>query len=194
MTARHPFLFIEPGNPSDWSSVARAVRAEQQSMKDMVFDAVSLADSAGDFFRGLFPLETPYFRWGEGRVLPWSDEYWASRADADSVHFDPLPISGDVHRIAVTLVRAGAGEGEFEGPLTYLSSALCESDKLKMQGLAVEAMLGVDRCLHLMLQDDPYRAMRSLSAAYKCIIECTCQAHLILDEGATANVPEPELR
>jgi hypothetical protein len=40
------------------------VRAEQL-LHDTISDALDLADSAADFFRGVFPLETPYFSWGD---------------------------------------------------------------------------------------------------------------------------------
>src|SRR4051794_21234803 len=42
-----------------------------------ILAAVDLADSAVAFYRGMYPLESPYFQWGEALPLPWSNHYWS---------------------------------------------------------------------------------------------------------------------
>ncbi len=170
------FQWITPG---DANGVAKAVSAEQSAVSDAVFDAISLADSAAAFFRGVFPVETPHFWWGESIPLPWHEEYWDLPGDGTSI---PRSIGREAASIAETLAESATGETNHQPwpQATYMSEVLSKTDKLMMQGLAVETMLSVDGFLNLVSKGSAAESLVWLSAAYKNIVECTCLAQRIL--------------
>ena len=69
------------------------------------FDAVNLATSATEFFRGLFPIDTPHFP-NECIELPWHAEYWTLCDDGKTLR--PVSILDESDCIARELVRAQA--------------------------------------------------------------------------------------
>lgn len=159
------------------------VHAHNELLGGLVHDLLELARSAALFFRGFYPIEAPYFWWGEALRLPWADEYSAA---GDDETLTPLPIRRDVSKMLRALgasldaLHGGAGCGQ-----TYLDGALCATPKLKVQGLAVETMWAVDRCLDQLAQANAPVAMHFLARAYQNLFECTCQAQLLLGIAST---------
>ena len=188
------FHLIEPGGRIDKLQLAKSLDADRFGIRDAIFDALDLADSAAAFFRGLFPVESPHFWWGEAIALPWHADYCAkSDDDNDSVH--PLSIRDESMGIARELFDVADSE-MYTGPwphVTYESEKLTKSDRLKMQGLAVEAMLCVDGFLRHVSAGFIAESVSWLTAAYTNIIECTSQAYRILDSerarAATSPLP-----
>jgi hypothetical protein len=45
------------------------------SERAIICEVEGLAYAATLFFRGIYPVEAPYFFWGAGRVLPWNAEF-----------------------------------------------------------------------------------------------------------------------
>ena len=169
------FQFIEPGELVDWSEIARAVGAKHDGLNDAVFGAVEVADSAADFFRGIYAIHSR----GEYQDLPWHKRYWKTSADDRR---SPQSISKEVKRIAGKLANATSGEPDDRpwSQVTYLSPTLMATDKALMQSLAVEAMLSVDSFLRLASQGRVVESLRHLTSAYENLLECTFQAQLIL--------------
>lgn len=179
------FHLIEPGEILDHSDIARRVNADRFCVTDAVFDAVSLADSAASFFRGMFPIETPHFMWGDLIYLPWHTDYWTKSDDGQS--FSPRSIRDESLCIAQELLEV-AGTQEEGNPwpqVTFGSTVLTKSEKLVMQGLAVEVMLSVDGFLSHVSGGYLPESLSWFAAAYKNTIECTCQAQQILGYAST---------
>jgi hypothetical protein len=137
------------------------------------------------FFRGLFPIESPHFDWGESIPLPWHDQYWNKCADGQTS--SPKQIDKEVKIIARLLMDIADVEGPARPGFqaTYLSAALAATKMGVVQGLAVEAMLAVDRFLVSVSKRRIPQSISCLTSAHGSIVECTCQAHLILSGGGT---------
>lgn len=173
------FRFLDGNVVNDWHVAAERVGADTPVLRDVVFDAVALADSAGLFFRGYYPIEAPYFSWGEMIPLAWKEEYWQESGDGKSIATRAIGV--EVAQVLAVLAGSLSERPEPRAvACTYHSKELCSSPKSKMQGLAVETMWSVDQCLQQMLGASLPAAMRSLSLAYQNLFECTCQAQLIL--------------
>lgn len=174
------FHFIKPGEQNDHIQLAEALNAGRFGTEGAIFDAVALADSAGLFFRGSFPMEAPHFAWGALLNLPWHSEYWTVSTDGQS--FRPNPIGEEVLRIAEELKNVAASPDDHNPwqQLTYHSELLSKSNKLLMQGLATEVLLSVDGFLCHLSGGFLSEALPWFAAAYKNIIECTCHAQQIL--------------
>jgi hypothetical protein len=174
------FHLIKPGERLDFHELATKLNADRFGVRDAVFDAVSLADSAAAFFRGVFPTETPHFIWDQGMYLPWYRDYLVE--DHDDRTLSAKCIRGEVLRIAQELSAVG-GTREDSNPwpqVTFNSYVLAKSERLMMQGLAVEVMLSVDGFLSHISGGFLPESLSYFAAAYKNTIECTCHAQRIL--------------
>lgn len=174
------FQFIQPGEIADWPGKYPTLFVDQAELEDTVFSAVNLAQSADAFFSGIYPVQSPQFWWGDGVELPWYKDYWIP-AGADN-GLSPRPIRKEVEEIA-SLLRASVDHSSSGDPwsqASFLTEAFMNSDKLMMQGLAVEAMLAVDRFLSCISKKEFIDAMRWLTVAHVSIIECVVQAQKIL--------------
>jgi len=193
------FRFLKPGEINQWPGDFENLCFGRPELKNVVFSALSLADSAGGFFRGVYPIQSPSFWWGESISLPWQDEYWKVLDDGKT--WEQVTIGKEVNRIAHSLNMTAIDNG-MDRPweqATFLSGDLCQSDKLTMQGLAVEAMLAVDGFLLCISKGEFVESMPWLVSANTNIIQCTCQAQKILgsvseNARAAANIRHVENR
>ena len=175
------FKIIEPGELNLWIQISERIGvAAGPILKNAAFELAILADSAADFFRGLFPSQAPYFP-EEYIFLPWHDEYWAS---TDGVRFTPSSIGDEAGSIAD---RLGKIDPNAASPALF-GQALDPAwrEKSYMQGLAVETMLLSDGGLSLLIKANLVEAIPWLIAAHQRIIDCTCQAHRILYPTASS--------
>jgi hypothetical protein len=173
------FRILDPNGAAEFEAIAEQVGALDGPLRDLVFDAVNLVSSAGAFFRGVFPVETPYFWWGEAVELPWHQNYRSISDDGLSRDF--LPIVDEVADIARALSIGFDLHGASpESARTYSCMQTDGSKKATIQGLAVETMHAVDQFLFGIAEARTIDAMPWLSVAYQNLIECTCQAQLIL--------------
>lgn len=185
------FILFEPGERFDRHEIAAAVGAGPGAASEAVFDALNLVESAAAFFRGMFPIEAPHFVWGELISLPWMCDYVRTGGST----LIEMPIRAEVQRIASALARVAEEDSVLEpwGQVTYYTYEMCESGKTVVQGLAVEAMLAVDGYLRRVQQGQFVEAMPWLNAGYKNIIECTYQAHILVDSSnAKGGLRAPE--
>ena len=149
-------------------------------MRDALYDIRALADGATAFFSGIYPIETPYNFCGSFIFLPWHDDYWRNNKNGETM--SPLSIEVDVQLVAKKLLATPTGDSEDRPYLqvTYESEQLCMTPKGKVQGLATEALLCLDRALEHLADGRSLQAMNWMSGAYKNTLEATVQAHLIL--------------
>lgn len=134
----------------------------------------SLAEAAQLFFRGLYPVESPYLAWGEVKVLPWSDAYSRSEDEAAP----PISISTELDRIAHELLQAASGPGR-PSMLTYMCASLTTT-QLKTQGLAVELLLTLDDLINHLDRAQYLEAVLLMSESHKYVSEMTIQAERLL--------------
>lgn len=134
----------------------------------------SLAEAAQLFFRGLYPVESPYLAWGEVKVLPWSDAYSRSEDEAAP----PISISTELDRIAHELLQAASGPGR-PSMLTYMCASL-STTQLKTQGLAVELLLTLDDLINHLDRAQYLEAVLLMSESHKYVSEMTIQAERLL--------------
>lgn len=179
------FKYLEfVGLEADLSDIRE--RFEGQAVVELVWEAEHLAGSALGFFSGAYPIEAPYFWWGESRVLPWHADYWKGFKGGSL--YPAIP-SDEVDAIASKILELSAARAKdsikYE-QMTYLSDDLCASQKLKIQGLAVEVCLCIDQFLELLLNGDGLEAVSWLTAAYRNVIEATVQSQLALGIGSEA--------
>lgn len=187
------FHHIVPNGPQHSGELAKAFGGNDEGLTDLCWSALNLVDSAAMFFRGSFPIQSVHFCWGETINLPWNAEYWDASADGQT--FTPRPIGTEVENLAKHVLRRWDIEAEGSPPVpTWSSSFECNelagSHKILMQALAVKVMLSVDGYLEHVKRGDSTTAMRWLVSAFRNIIECTCQAQVILgnpsDNGRAA--------
>ena len=172
------FKFIRPGphNRRNLAFEFAAGRASKAPTTTLL--ALSMADSAANHFCGLADSQ-----FNEGaRPLPWLSDYWIESAESlrQEKSFD-----SEVEAIFVELNRA-AQENEFTEPwtgVTFLCEKLLASQKLTMQGLAVETMLAVDGLLNHMQQGDLPTALEWLFAANDNFIQCRNWEHVIRESS-----------
>jgi hypothetical protein len=155
----------------------RDVDSQETPRQTIFFEIENLADAATTFFRGTYPREAPYFAWGEVRDLPWSAEYWFPTADARTV--GPGPIGAEIEEIARQILEAQSASVD-QHPcdqhlLTYLMPSLA-TPKLKMQGLAVELLLALDRFVELYHRGKIVEGLALMFEAHKYISEMTIHA------------------
>lgn len=132
----------------------------------------SLAEAALLFFRGAYPVESPYFAWGEVKTLPWAETYSASESDS------PVSIAPDLESIAQKLLETASGAGR-PSMLTYMCDSLSTA-QLKMQGLAVELLLTLDDLLNHLDRTEYLEAILLMSESHKYVSEMTIQAERLL--------------
>jgi hypothetical protein len=174
------FHFIRPGQSADANQIAGIVGARRHDMEDLVHDAVNLASSATQFFRGIFPVVTPHFFWDYGTPLPWLED--CPNSNSKEHPSSAIAMLRDATKVAERLesIADVDPDAEPQWGLTYFSDALTVSDQSEMQGLAVEVMLAVENFLASLQSGSVTQAMRWLSVAYKDLIECSSHAHEIL--------------
>lgn len=177
------FDFLTPGQVNKWPDDFQSLFQDRLELKDTVFGAVSLAESAGHFFRGLYPIESASFWWGKAIRLPWHDQYCDVVLDGkNNKSFQQINIEEEVAQIVLELAKVPYKEGtsdQFE-PKTYFSEALSKSDKLTMQGHAVEAMLAIDNFMACLSNENFIEAINWFALANTRIIECCCNAQEIV--------------
>jgi hypothetical protein len=174
------FKFLQPGELNQWSGDFKAICLDRSELEEAVRGALELAHSAAYFFRGAYPVESPSFVWGKTLDLPWFPEYWKSINGGDTL--SSQPIGEEVESIAQRLTEVAKNQS-YTTPwrqATYSADDLTGSAKLKMQGLAVEAMLAAEGFLSRVSQRQYIESMPWLLSANANIIECTCQAQEIL--------------
>lgn len=182
-TRRIGFRFLRSDGSTSQSDI-EGLGADTPILQDLVSSLCSLADSAGVFFRGVYPLEAPFLYWGDGVNLPWVDKYF--RPTSDAGYMEPLPIDLEVARVLRTLeehLTVDPADRQFA--CTYESERLSATPKLKIQGLAVEVMWSVDQCLCAIDAENLPVAMCHLNLAYMNLFECTCQAQILLGIAST---------
>jgi hypothetical protein len=147
------------------------------SEHEILGEVQGLADVATLFFRGIYPVEAPYFFWGAGRLLPWNVEFL--RRDSKGDMGWRAPSESELDLVVGALRRMGCGERPTVLS-TYDNWLLCSSDKLKFQGLAVELMMALDEFLAGIQSGPPtIELMLLLCEAYKCLSELTVRAEMI---------------
>ncbi len=180
----HGYLrHVDPDNVLDVVDRAKAYGGDSENLVDLCFDALHLVDSAAAFFRGVFPSQSVHFWWGESINLPWCEEYRFPSADGQFLSSRPIRaeaerLAAEVHQVWETHVEGGSAEPAWG--VSYSSETLTSSPMILMKALSVEVMLSVEGFLDRVNQGDQALAMRWLAAAFKGIIECTCQAQQIL--------------
>lgn len=175
---RFGFAVFDANGHCQWDAVGQRLGADVPPLSEVMFDLRELAESAGLFFRGYYPFEAPYHSWGEMIPLGWQEEYWHETAEGSTMR---QQIGEQIERI----LRALAPElimrsSESMPAYTYLMGSQCESSKSTVQGLAVEALWWIDRCLQDLAEPCLPAAMRSQALAYQNLFECSCQAQEIL--------------
>lgn len=183
------FRFFKPGIRLSWTAVADAVGASPGPEVDALVYAVDLVDSAADFYRGMYMLQTPHDIWGEGFWLPWYKEYVFNRGGGGN-KFLEVPIHEEVAPIARALIAAKNSADTPWDLVAYFCNSPTTNDKSTMQEFAVEAMLSVDNYLSHVSRRDFSAATPWLTSAYRSIIECTCQAHMIMADASTKRSAE----
>lgn len=181
------FKFIHPGEISPKPHALAALFHNRSELAIAVGSAENLAVSASAFFRGAYPIQAPWFWWGESIRLPWFEEYWKVSDDGKSMML--VPIQDEVEQIARSLTALAKKRGE-EKPwdqMTYSSRSLCTSAKLKIQGLAVEAMLAAEGFLSCISKKEFIESMPWLVSANTNIFECCCQAQYLLGLSISEN-------
>ncbi|WP_028081151.1 hypothetical protein [Solimonas soli] len=118
------------------------------------------------FIDGVYPAEAPYFFWGSG--IPLSSH---KRDIPDRQKRGEL-----IESIIDELTTVRSRNRTADGVLTYLSEALCRNSLIKIQALAVEALLALELYVKELAAGRLPEAIPHLSAAYEAIIEATCQA------------------
>ena len=132
----------------------------------------------GISFAGSFRWKRRTFVWGDVIPLPWAETYWRHSARDGT----PISITAEVQTISLLLFSIVGKGPHQECPwlhATYIPDVLCCSERSKIQGLAVEAMLSVDGFLQLIERRKWGPSFEWLAAAYNNIIECTIQAQRI---------------
>jgi hypothetical protein len=183
------FQILKPDGSMPFEEMRRRIEAQRTSlMQSVVCDAASLLQGASAFFRGAYPLETPYSPNGEVRCLPWFDEYHST--DPNGVlHSGWRNIALEVRALSLPLLNVASCDHWPEVCITF--NVVPEADRKRtLQSLAVEVMFSVDAVL-ARLPHDPEGAMPWLTLAFKCIVESTLQAQLILAEATS---PHPASR
>lgn len=182
-----PFKHLDPEGKYKASSDAKFPLREPEGPEDSIlYEVESLAEAARLFFVGVYPREAPYFSWGEGRILPWHDEYWPGWEGLTvGSSMEPIDIRDDIAEIALHLGSLTAAAEEADYLLTYFSPSLV-TDKLKVQGLAVELLLALDRFLDLFLAGRHLDGIAVICEAYKYVSEMTIQAEDLLAREASA--------
>ncbi|MEO5687121.1 MAG: hypothetical protein ABIR54_07140 [Burkholderiaceae bacterium] len=163
-----------------------------EAARELAHDAEGIVHGAVLFFVGSYPMESPFFPWGKSIDLPWLPDYLKTaergKIDDDEVEVVTRWAIGDEVRQYARALRASA-EADTHVPtygMTYWSG-LGPERKTTLQGLAVEAMLAADRALWHLLQSEYAQAARNLSSAYQNLIECVCQAQIILGIAGEKN-------
>jgi hypothetical protein len=183
------FSFIKPSELNNWTRVSLSFHDMGSSLRETAFEAVSLAESASEFFCGYYP-DTPYFP-VEYDLLPWHDEY---RVTHDGTSSRRASITREVARVAAQLDSVYPSASLAEEPVTYYSRALCESNRTILQGLAVETMLLADGCVKRLVQSNLLAALPWLIGAYHRLMDCTRQAREIIEMTNGSRDPGAEQR
>lgn len=153
-----------------------------ESVRKALFDLESLADCATSIFRGVYPVESAYFIWGNLLSLPWMESYWQSEAGCDMIK--PVPIEDEIAKILTSLESVHGYAGISVNPAnTYLSLDLCSDEKMRVQSLAVETLLSIDEALHCLISHQPEAALPWVSSAYKFEMEVMHYAWRIADKS-----------
>ncbi len=160
-----------------------AAEASNPQVQEIFNDVNDLADCALSIFRGLYPVESPFFFWGEGKELPWIDPYWMH----DGREFRPMPVETEIVAIQDELAAVSGEKSPTIFPAnTYLSERLSSDLRLKVQGLVVEALMSIDAFVELVLSDKIFEAMPWLSSAYKFQMEAAHYAWPVADRSSNA--------
>lgn len=180
---RSSFQHIKTDNTSNCISneVIQGIESNQPRLNEIVNDAADLADCALFMFRGLYPVESPWFFWGESRELPWMTHYWSS----DGEFMNALPIEQEIQSIQSELNLISS---PLLSPAITYSSKYFDSSQLRIQGLLVEGLTAIDNFLNLVLSNRPIDAMPWLTAAYKYQLEATHFASQIAQTTANAKL------
>ncbi len=157
------------------------------SIRPLYFQAADAAVSAGHFFRGVYPFESPMYLWGKFYWLPWARKYRLPAGVPDDA--DPIDITDEVCSIATDLLAMRKalgfkGFGLAEGAsLEFASYHVKRKDRdpiSSVQFLAVETMLAVDEGLFALDAGDMPHAALAIITAHQTLIECCCVAQSVL--------------
>lgn len=151
---------------------ASQVKALSQPLpKSLALSALDIANSALAFFCGIYPSQSPYFWYGDGIELPWLNQYQIGTTDGMRLAF--LPNIFEINQIARELKNLGICDldGTPRTTVTFQSKTLCATEKLQVQGLAVETMLDVDEYLDHLLAGRTLEAIPWQTAAYVALVE-----------------------
>ena len=164
------FRYLEPGVHAEWPEVARTVYARGKAEDASVRNAVDMAYDAADLFRGCIDPE------GDALFLPWSDEYFKPAVDGNGM--TEMPIRVEVEKVISILLsdERGLASGRWDVS-TYYFDELNRSEKTRVQGLAVEAMLCADIYLHFLRKRNLSKATAWLSAGHKKLAKCMRHAY-----------------
>ena len=191
------FHYVEPGKIVSAADMARKLGVElTPPYMSAISQALDLADSAQEFFCGVFPLQSPSRLWGDGCWLPWATDYFPWVASPASRE---RQIRAEVEHIAASLAPVSDdADPSFWWPPSYFWSSVPDTDKGLLQGVAVDTLLAAEQYFRVLRKIGPSEAASWMSPIYVGIIECTTLAHTtLIDRVGEANrsvVRELELR
>lgn len=157
------------------------------AIRPLYFQAADAAVSAGHFFRGVYPFESPMYLWGKFYWLPWAKKYTLP-ADAPQ-DAEPVDITDEVCSIATDLLAMrkllgfkgfGLTEGAALEFASYHVKRKSSDPTSSVQHLAVETMLAVDEGLFALDANDIPHAALAIITAHQTLIECCCVAQGVL--------------
>lgn len=136
-------------------------------------------------FRGALPRQ-PFMKDESMLPLPWAVQHFPGISADEEFQIDrswQLPsIKDKILNIVVHLNEAWGKDEELGEPWTYQSETLTQSRQLIVQGLAVETLIIIDRCIDRFLEGRVIRAMYDMARAYEFVSQLCAEGNDLIAE------------